>query len=205
MPLRQLGLFETPAPPNMSFVAARRVALDPCSWVEHVPAWFGAHEALQAELLQRAVWAQLDRRMFNRVVREPRLTGIYPVLADAPFPRLHEIAAALSSHYGVVYDGLWLNQYRDHRDSTGWHADSSSCKRDRCVVPVLSLGATRRFQIRPRAGGPSQSFLCEAGDLIVMGGQCQKDWLHAVPKQSTPAGLRISVNFSSSAQAIRGS
>jgi alkylated DNA repair dioxygenase AlkB len=186
---------------DTTFKTVRRVRLDAHSWVEHVPAWFGPHEQLTSDLLRVADWKQHDRWMFNRMVREPRLTATYPMLRDAPLLTLHNIAAALSMHYGVPYDGLWLNQYRDHHDSTSWHVDWPSCKRDECIVPVLSLGATRRFLMKPRAGGRSISFEPHAGDLIVMGGRSQKDWLHSVPKQSKPAGLRLSVNFMSTIQA----
>jgi len=72
-----------------------------------------------------------------------------------------------------------------------------------CVVPVLTLGGARRFLIKPRDGGRSIAFLPRSGDLIVMGGRCQSDWVHGVPK--TPGMLegRISVNFQSAAQARR--
>ena len=122
--------------------------------------------------------------------------------SETPILLLRTIGAALAEHYRVPYDGLWVNLYRDNRDSTSWHADSSSCKRDECIVPVLSLGAARRFLVRPRKGGASTAFTPEGGDLIVMGGRCQRDWLHSVPKQREYAGPRVSVNFKSAAQAI---
>jgi len=71
------------------------------------------------------------------------------------------------------------------------------------IVPVLSLGATRRFLIRPREGGPTTEFLVQGGDLVVMGGRCQQDWVHGVPKTPGTREARISVNFQSSAQARR--
>ena len=138
--------------------------------------------------------------MVNRMVVEPRLTAEYTDLANAPEPMLHTAAAALSSHYGVPYDGLWLNVYRDHHDGTGWHGDWPTCKRDECIVPVLSLGVTRRFLLKPRQGGRSIVLTPAGGDLVVIG-RCQRDWRHCVPKQATSAGARISVNFSSRLQA----
>jgi alkylated DNA repair dioxygenase AlkB len=62
-------------------------------------------------------------------------------------------------------------------------------------VPVVSLGATRRFLIKPAQGGKSVSLAVASGDLIVMGGHAQRGWLHSAPKQATPAGPRISINF----------
>src|SRR5262249_40852233 len=146
-------------------------------------------------------WRQHDRRLFEQTFREPRLTAEYRTLRNVPENALLDAARALSKHYGVVYDSLWLNLYRDGRDSTGWHRDRFSCRRPMCIVPVVSFGATRRFLLKSRAGGSSIGFTPRGGDLIVMGGRCQEDWLHAVPKSPGQLGARISVNFQSSAQA----
>jgi alkylated DNA repair dioxygenase AlkB len=188
---------------TIDFSAALRIDLDATSWVEHIPGWLSAGDQLLADLLATDGWEQRSRWMVNRTVLEPRLTVEFPDIADAPVPLLRTAAAALSVHYGVPYDGLWVNRYRDHSDSTGWHGDWPTCKRELCVVPVLSLGATRRFLLKPRAGGRSIGLTPQGGDLVVMGGRCQRDWVHSVPKQKTPAGVRISVNFSSRAQAVR--
>jgi len=200
----QLGLFATEEMAvDRSFGTAQRTDLDATSWVEHVPGWLTGSEHLLAALVATPGWEQRSRWMINRTVLEPRLTAEYPDVAAAPVPMLYTAAAALSVHYGVTYDGLWVNFYRDHRDSTGWHGDWPTCKRELCVVPVLSLGAPRRFLLKPRGGGRSIGLTPAGGDLIVMGGRCQRDWLHSVPKQKAPAGVRISVNFSSRAQAVR--
>ena len=90
-----------------------------------------------------------------------------------------------------------------HRDSTGWHGDRPTCKRDECIVPVLSLGAARRFLLKLRDGGRSIALAPASGDLVVMGGRRQRDWLHCVPRQARTAGMRISVNFSSGFRQLR--
>jgi alkylated DNA repair dioxygenase AlkB len=198
----QLGLFaDDEMTVDTTFSTAHRIQLDETSWVEHVPGWLTGSELLLAALVASARWEQRDRWMVNRMVVEPRLTAEYTDLADAPELMLKVAAAALSNHHGVPYDGLWMNYYRDHRDSTGWHGDWPTCKRPECVVPVLSLGAVRRFLLKPRLGGRSIALAPMSGDLVVMGGRCQRDWRHSVPKQSTPAGARVSVNFSSRLQA----
>ena len=198
----QLDLFDSDqVTVDKSFTAARRVWLDRTSWVEHVPGWLTGGRGLLARLRDSAAWEQRERWMFTQMVTEPRLTAEYPVLADAPQPELHLIAAALSAHYGVAYDRVWMNFYRDQGDGTGWHADRPANRPETAIVPVLSLGATRRFLIRPEPGGPSTVFTPANGDLIVMGGRCQRDWRHCVPKQKTPAGPRSSLNFSSRQQA----
>ncbi|HEV7759211.1 MAG TPA: alpha-ketoglutarate-dependent dioxygenase AlkB, partial [Acidimicrobiales bacterium] len=199
---QQLDLFGVGAPAvDATFGGARRQRLDEGSWVEVVPHWLTGGEQVLASMRTSVPWEQRQRWMYDQLFDEPRLTAEYPDLADVPVAILREAGRVLSDHYGVPYDGLWLNLYRDQRDSTGWHGDWPSCRRDECIVPVLTLGARRRFLLKARAGGPSVVLSPSSGDLVVMGGRCQRDWRHCVPKQSRPAGLRVSVNFQSAWQA----
>jgi alkylated DNA repair dioxygenase AlkB len=201
--LWQPSLFDPPrsdaaeGPPPSS---ARR-SLDADSWIEVIPDWLPDPAPLLSCLLESAPWRQRDRWMVDHLVTEPRLTAEYHDLSDVPHPALREAAEELSRVYGVRYDHLWLNLYRDGRDSTAWHRDRFSCRRPVCTVPVLSLGVTRRFLLRRRKGGPSVPFLPSSGTLVVMGGRCQQDWVHSVPKSAGVAGARISINFQSTEQA----
>jgi alkylated DNA repair dioxygenase AlkB len=186
---------------DTTFATARRIALDGGSWVEVVPGWMSGSRILLERLATSVPWQQHDRRLFEQTFREPRMTAEYRSLRNLPDQALTDAVSVLSQHYGVIYDSLWLNLYRDGRDSTGWHRDRFSCRRPECIVPVLTLGATRRFLIRPRSGGNSVAFKPGSGDLIVMGGRSQQDWVHGVPKDPGNAEPRISINFQSSMQA----
>src|SRR5215510_4858509 len=167
---------------DAAFRTGRRTPLDPRSWVEVFPGWLAGSNELFQRLAEAVPWQAHYRWLFRQRFLEPRLT---------------------SEYYGVRYDNLWLNLYRGGEDSTGWHRDRFSCRRPECFVPVLTLGATRRFLLKPRAGGPSIAFHPSAGDLVVMGGRCQDEWVHSVPKAPGTLGARISVNFQSSEQARR--
>jgi alkylated DNA repair dioxygenase AlkB len=192
----QPDLFDGLAPAiDTSFATASRIQLDETSWIDYVPAWLEGSSELFEHLRSTALWEQRDRWMFERQVTEPRLTAEYPQISDAPASLLQPVAAALSEHYRMLYRRAWINLYRTHRDSTSWHGDVIGKRQEDCIVPVLSLGATRRFLIRPRAGGASITLHPAGGDLVVMGGRTQRDWRHCVPKQATPSGERISVNF----------
>lgn len=188
---------------DSSFATARRIAIDAHSWVEVVPRWMSGSGILLERLATAVPWKQHDRRLFDQTFQEPRLTAEYRTLRNVPEKAVLDAAGALSQHYGTAYDSLWLNLYRDGQDSTGWHRDRFSCRRPECIVPVLTLGATRRFLIKPRAGGSSLVFKPGSGDLIVMGGRSQEDWVHCVPKDPGVSERRVSVNFQSSAQARR--
>jgi alkylated DNA repair dioxygenase AlkB len=188
---------------DTSFTTAKRMPIDAHSWVEVVPSWISGSHMLFERLATGVPWQQHDRQLFDQTFREPRLTAEYRDLGDVREGVLLDAARALSQHFGVVYDSLWLNLYRNGEDSTGWHRDRFSCRRPECIVPVLTLGATRRFLLKPRAGGASVAFKPGSGDLIVMGGRSQEDWMHSVPKDPGIVEQRISINFQSSVQALR--
>ena len=203
MPVYQSSfLLETSAAEEFDFSPARRIKLDASSWIEHIPNWFRQPDALFTELMDSACWLQRDRWMYTRRVIEPRLTADYPDVAKVPHDALRAIAAALSEHYGVRYRSLWVNLYRNQHDSTAWHGDNIGSIQAESIVPVLTLGATRRFLIRPTHGGRTWTFRPASGDLIVMGGRAQRDWRHCVPKDSTPSAPRISINFAPERHAL---
>src|ERR1700728_630798 len=148
------------------FVEINRVDLDENSWIEVVPGLVRSPQNLFARSLREFSWSQCQRWMYDRKV-DNCLTSSYPQIREAPYEALRTLARRLSQVYGVTYDGLWVNLYRDRRDSTAWHGDSITCKRDICTVPVLTLGHPRRFLIKPRRGGRSTRFVPQSGDLIV--------------------------------------
>ncbi|MBB3751660.1 alkylated DNA repair dioxygenase AlkB [Mycolicibacterium sp. BK634] len=202
-----LVLFDDPpdlAPPAINpatFGGATVHELDADSSIVHVRGLITGHDELVRHLSTLAGWERRRRWMYNREVDEPRLTCEYRDLSSAP-AFLVEVGAALSWYCGVRYDGLWMNWYRDHHDSTSWHADRPANTQETAVVPVVSLGAARRFLIRRSEGGPSTSFAPAGGDVLIMRGRCQRDWLHSVPKQQSATGPRMSLNFSSTAQVM---
>ena len=181
---------------DQAFATAKRIKLDDTSWVDYVQGWLAGDGELMEALMKQASWEQRSRWMYTRMVTEPRLTAEYPVIADAPLPVLHYLTEVLSAHYERPYARLWMNWYRDNDDGTGWHVDRPQNQLAETVIPVLSLGATRRFLIRPEDSGPSTTIVTHGGDLVVMGGRCQKDYQHSVPKQKRPAAARLSLNFS---------
>ena len=138
--------------------------------------------------------------MYDRVVNVPRLLCFYGEGEDLPDPALDEARQALDRHYGpglgepLCTAGLCL--YRDGRDSVAWHGDRiGRGAREDTVVAILSLGTPRALLLRPRGGGPVLRHEVGHGDLLVMGGSCQRTWEHAVPKTTRPTGPRISVQF----------
>ena len=185
-------------PPRVdaAFSGLERVVLDDESWIDVVRGWITGADRVFAALLENARWQAQDRVMYGNVVAQPRLTASWRRgrIAEAA-PVLEDARAALSERYGRHFDSGGLNLYRDGRDSVAWHRDRIAKEIENPVVGILSLGATRRFLVRPYGGGKSLRFEPGAGDLIVTGGLMQRQWEHTVPKTATPVGPRISVTF----------
>ena len=175
-----------------TFSAVRRRELADDAWVDHGPGWCGGSDELFARLLERTPWRGRDVRLYDQVVAEPRLTHRW-TLADAP-DDLRDMADVLSGRYGVRFTQVGVNLYRDGADSVAWHGDRVARELPEATVALVSLGAVRPFRLRPTGGGPSVLYRPGPGDLLVMGGSCQRTWQHAVPKCGG-AGARISVQF----------
>jgi len=180
--------------------SVRRTGLDHGAWVDLRPGWIGGADALFEQLAETVPWREERRHMYDRVVDVPRLLCFYGEGEPLPDPTLDEARRALNEHYaaelgeGFVTAGLCL--YRDGRDSVAWHGDriGRGSTQD-TIVAIVSLGAPRSFLMRPRGGGQAQRHEVGHGDLLVMGGSCQRTWEHAVPKTARPVGPRISVQF----------
>ena len=148
-------------------------------------------DALFTLVAGAAPWGEHERYMYDRKVAEPRLTT--RAWDDPPDP-LPGMARALSEHYGEDLSSVSANLYRDGRDSVAWHGDRVGRRRAETVVAIVSLGSPRRFLLRPKGGGPSRRLAPASGDLLVLGGTCQRTWEHSVPKCAS-AGPRISIMF----------
>jgi alkylated DNA repair dioxygenase AlkB len=135
--------------------------------------------------------------MYHRQLPEPRLTCWWSDLAEhvEPLPVLAEARRVLTEHYAKPFDSIGFNLYRDGRDSVAWHSDRERFEHEDPVVAILSVGAARPFHVRPLGGGPSRRWSVGHGDLLVMGGACQHDWQHCVPKVAHTEGPRLSIMF----------
>jgi alkylated DNA repair dioxygenase AlkB len=201
--LVQTSLFDLPDPedglgPLGGSVTRRELGRG--AWVDLLPGWLGGADALFDRLLSEVPWVAERRQMYERVVDVPRLLCFYGEDDPLPDPALSTARAALNAHYGpelgepFTTAGLCL--YRDGRDSVAWHGDTIGRGRmEDTMVAIVSLGSPRHLMLRPRGGGATIRQQLGHGDLVVMGGSCQRTWEHAIPKTSRSVGPRISVQF----------
>ncbi|WP_072687126.1 alpha-ketoglutarate-dependent dioxygenase AlkB [Rhodococcus marinonascens] len=170
------------------------------AWVDVRPNWMTGSDELFTTLAETVRWRAERRQMYDRVVDVPRLVRFYGKDDPLPDPVLDSARRALSSHYqaelGESFVTTGLCFYRDGGDSAAWHGDDTGRSRtEDTMVAILSLGTARALMLRPRGGGRSIRYSLGHGDLLVMGGSCQRTWEHCVPKSARPLGPRISVQF----------
>ena len=178
----------------------RRHELTRGAWVDHLPGWVRDSDDILDVLLHDVDWHAERRVMWDNEVAVPRLLRWYGPDERLPHPLLTQARVELSRHYAAelgeefVTAGMCL--YRDGRDSVAWHGDTlgRSATED-TMVAIVSFGTPRPLLLRPKGGGESLRFPLGHGDLIVMGGSCQRTWEHAVPKTARPVGPRVSVQF----------
>ena len=201
-----LDVGEEPSPGALGG-SVQRTPLAHGAWVDLRRGWLAGSGAVFARLVAAVPWRAEKRHMYDKVVAVPRLLCFYGEDAALPDPALTAARQALNAHYGPELGepfrtaGLCL--YRDGRDSVAWHGDTIGRGRtEDTMVAIVSLGTPRPLLLRPRSdrqtgrrGGSSLRFELGHGDLLVMGGSCQRTWEHAVPKTSQPVGPRISVQF----------
>jgi alkylated DNA repair dioxygenase AlkB len=171
------------------------------AWVDVAHGWLGDDaDDLLVRLVDGVPWKAERRPMYDRVVDVPRLVHFYGPDDAWPDGAIGEACARLNDRYaaelGERFVTAGLCYYRDGRDSVAWHGDTiGRARREDTMVAIVSLGAPRKLALRPRHGGPAHSHLLGHGDLLVMGGSCQRTWEHAVPKTARPVGPRVSIQL----------
>lgn len=199
------------------FDHSERRDLSSGAWIEMRSGWLGGAVAdtLFTELLDAVSWRAERRKMYERVLDVPRLVSFCDLTASPPpHPAVARLRRRLNDIYagelGEPFTSAGFCLYRDGADSVAWHGDTvgsasslggivdsgeGRSSPEDTMVAIVSLGATRMFAMRPRGGGNSLRLPQCHGDLLVMGGSCQRTWEHAVPKTSAPVGPRISIQF----------
>jgi alkylated DNA repair dioxygenase AlkB len=180
-------------------LAPQRRVLSRGAWVDVQRDWLRDPDDVFAALVERVPWRAERRAMYDTVVDVPRLVHTYLADDPLPHPALEQARTDLSTHYLSELREPFVSAgccyYRDGRDSVAWHGDTIGRGRaEDTMVAIVSVGDPRRLLLRPRGGGSSIALTMGHGDLVVMGGTCQRTWEHAVPKVAH-SGPRISVQF----------
>jgi alkylated DNA repair dioxygenase AlkB len=169
------------------------IELERGAWIDLERGWLRGHEVLFDLLHRRVAWRSERRVMYERIVDVPRQIAMIDEAAQL-HPVLEEMRVALDARYATRFERLSVALYRDGHDSVAWHGDRVARRMPEALVATVSVGAPRKFLLRPTGGGDSIPFALGWGDLLVMGGSCQRTYQHAIPKAAR-AGPRIAIMF----------
>jgi alkylated DNA repair dioxygenase AlkB len=185
------------------------IALASDAWLEHEPAWIAADEAneLLPALRDELAWEQREIVLFGRRILQPRLIAWAgdvgyrysgQTLEPRAFtPTAQRLLARVRDRAGVPFNHVLVNRYRTGGDSMGFHADDEPELGPDPVVAIVSFGAARRLILKPKRGrtGERHAFALGHGVLLIMGGACQRHYLHGLPREPDVQGERISLTF----------
>jgi alkylated DNA repair dioxygenase AlkB len=172
-----------------------RIDLGQGCWVDVARVWLKGADEVADRLIEAVQWRSHRRRMYDRMVDEPRVGRWYSSGEELPDVALIDFKRDVGHHYGIRFASMGLNYYRDGSDSVAFHSDQELRLLDNTLVAILTLGAERPFLLRRVGGGKSVDISPASGDLLVMGGACQMHWEHSVPKVSKGSGPRVSASI----------
>jgi alkylated DNA repair dioxygenase AlkB len=195
---------------NSLFQSEQIVLNLPDAEIIYYPHFFDKKEAdaIFVQLTNDIPWQQDDIRVFGKIHPQPRLTALfgnegkpysYSNIKMQPHPwnpLLQKIKSLVESVSDTNFTTVLLNQYRDGKDSNGWHADNEKELGTNPIIASVSFGAERVFQLKHNSiSGLKQNILLEHGSLLVMKGTTQHFWKHQIPKTAKPIGSRINLTF----------
>ena len=178
----------------------------------YYPKFFDKENAdkIYTELLQEIAWQQDNITIFGKTHPQPRLTALYgnegkpysySNITMQPNPwntLLQKIKYLIEATTECQFTTVLLNQYRDGKDSNGWHADNEKELGTNPIIASLSFGAARVFQLKHNTiADAKKSIVLEHGSLLLMKGSTQHFWKHQIPKTAKPIGNRINLTFRS--------
>ena len=196
-----------------SLFKSEPVVLDlPDAEIIYYPQFFDKEQSdlIYTELLQDIAWQQDNITIFGKTHPQPRLTALYGN-EGKPYSYsnitmqphhwnslLQKIKYYIEETTGYQFTTVLLNQYRDGKDSNGWHADNEKELGVNPIIASLSFGSERVFQLKHNTiNEAKKSIVLEHGSLLLMKGSTQHFWKHQIPKTAKPIGTRINLTFRS--------
>ena len=162
------------------------------------------------ELLQNNInWKQEEVKFYGKTFPVPRKTAWYgyegfnySYSGITCFPEiwnkeLLEIKKEIEKFIpDEDFTSVLLNLYNNGNDKMGWHADDEKELGINPTIASVSLGETRRFDIKHKKNKDLQfKFELTSGSLLIMRGALQHHWVHQIPAQKKVINPRINLTF----------
>ena len=167
------------------------------------------YDLMLQKLKDQTIWRQESVQIYGKVHAQPRLVAWYgdpgmhyrySGISLTPLPwtdLLREIKRRVEDCTDETFNSVFLNLYRDHNDSMGFHSDDERELGLEPVIASVTFGATRTFVMKHKKNPEiqTQKIALEAGTVLLMKGQTQRNWKHGIMKQTQPCGPRVNLTF----------
>ena len=168
-----------------------------------------AYDLMLGELVEQTQWRQESIKIYGKEYDQPRAVALYgdsgnrydySGLTLHPLPwtdLLREIKRRIEDCTEARFNAVFLNLYRHHNDSMGFHSDDEKELGKNPVIASLTFGAMRVFRLKHRFKKelPVVKIPLDAGTVLLMKGETQHFWKHGIDKQKEPCGPRINLTF----------
>jgi alkylated DNA repair dioxygenase AlkB len=167
------------------------------------------YDQMLRKLMDDTLWRQENVRIYGKEYQQPRLVSLYgdpgkqydySGISLHPFPwtdLLREIKRRIEDCTEATFNAVFLNLYRDHNDSMGFHSDDEKELGKNPVIASVTFGATRTFLLKHKFNKdlPLVKVPLESGTVLLMKGPTQHFWKHGINKQTAPCGPRVNLTF----------
>ena len=154
-------------------------------------------DRMYAVLMEQTPWQQRERKMYDKMVLDPRLTAWYGPGGHVWTPELLLIREKVQAASSISFDSVLLNLYRDGKDSVSWHSDTRPASGQHQPIASVTFGQTRMFHVRHKFDKAIKPFSIPLmhGSFLLMPACMQEYWEHHVPKTSKQVAARINLTF----------
>lgn len=183
----------------------------PDATLRYFPAFYSADDSrtLFQRLLAETPWQQDTVKFGGRAILVPRLQAWYGddnanygysglKLKPHPWtPLLASMRDQLRERLALPFNSVLLNYYRNGQDSVAWHSDDEPALGPDPNIASLSLGTSRRFELKHKQRRELKKLMIELGDgsLLLMGSGLQRHWSHQIPKEAGVTAARLNLTF----------
>ena len=152
-------------------------------------------------------WEIMPITIFGKTVSTPRKEAFFSennlnysysgkkLTQNAFTPEITALKTKIEQLTGEQFNAVLINFYRDGNDSNGWHADNEKELGKEPIIASLSLGTTRRFDLKQISSGEKISIDLIHGSLLLMGKSIQPNWKHCIAKSKRVITGRINLTF----------
>lgn len=152
-------------------------------------------------------WQQTDIKIFGKVHQTPRKEAYFAdkgkdygysgkKLEIQPWDKkVFELKSRIEKLTDHKFNACLMNLYKNGLHSNGWHADNEKELGENPIIASLSLGATRKFDLKHNQTKEKIRFQLNNGSLLIMDSGCQNHWKHQIPKEKKIEKPRINLTF----------